>query len=413
MVAMKILFVTDNFPPEVNAPASRTFEHAREWVKSGHEVTILTTVPNYPKGKIFAGYRNRLWQSEIMEGIRVIRVWSFVVPNSGFLLRVLDYQSLMFSAVLGALFLRRIDVVIGTSPQIFAACAAWMISTYKRIPFIFELRDLWPESIRAVGALKSAWWLRKLEVFELFLYRRATRVVAVTESFRKNLLLRGISDERIRVIKNGVDRSRFRPSLCASELRAELGLQGKFVAGYIGTHGLAHGLETVLEAANLLSLSRSAEDVIFLLIGDGARKNTLLEKAASMKLRNVIFLDSVPKEDVARYWSILDVAIVHLIRDPLFSSVIPSKLFECMGMGIPVLHGVRGEAAEIVQKSGCGELFEPENSEELAEKILALKSDPNRCRRYAEAGAAAASHYDRVRMANDMLRVLEEAVGKA
>ena len=163
---MHILFLTDNFPPETNAPASRTFEHCREWVKAGHQVTIITCAPNFPKGKVFDGYRNRLWQSEQMEGIRVIRVWSYITKNEGFLKRILDYISFMVSAIIAALFVRKPDIVIGTSPQFFTACAAYVVGAYKRIPFVFELRDLWPESIKAVGAMRSGRVLSMLEAIE-------------------------------------------------------------------------------------------------------------------------------------------------------------------------------------------------------------------------------------------------------
>jgi len=148
---MHILFLSDNFPPEVNAPASRTFEHCREWVKAGHQVTVISCVPNFPKGRVYAGYRNRLWQTEIIEGIRLLRVWSYITANEGFVKRILDYQSFMVAATLAGLLVRRVDVVVGTSPQFFTVCAAWVLSVFKRIPFVFELRDLWPESIKAVG----------------------------------------------------------------------------------------------------------------------------------------------------------------------------------------------------------------------------------------------------------------------
>jgi len=181
---MHILFLTDNFPPEVNAPASRTFEHCREWVRSGEQVTVITCAPNFPKGRVYDGYRNRIWQTEDMDGVRVVRVWSYVTANEGFTKRILDYQSFMVSATIAAIFVPRVEVVIGTSPQFFTVCAAWAVSALKRIPFVFELRDIWPESIKAVGALQDSALLRLLEHIELFLYRHADRIVSVTRSFR-------------------------------------------------------------------------------------------------------------------------------------------------------------------------------------------------------------------------------------
>ncbi|MCW5587181.1 MAG: glycosyltransferase family 4 protein [Chromatiales bacterium] len=344
---MHILFLSDNFPPEVNAPASRTFEHCREWVRAGHKVTVITCAPNFPKGKVFEGYRNRLWQRERMDGIEVIRVWSYITANEGFTRRILDYLSYMFMAILAGPFVRRIELVVGTSPQFFTACAAYVVSRYRRVPYVFELRDLWPESIKAVGAMRDSALIRLLERLELFLYRKAARIVCVTHSFRETLIRRGIDARRISVVTNGVDMTRFSPVPKDAELVAELGLAGKFVAGYVGTHGLAHHLETLLDAAGRLRTLPGGGVFHFILLGDGARKQALVEDAARRGLNNVTFIDSVPKDQVARYWSLLDVSVIHLRKTELFQTVIPSKLFECMGMGLPVLAwGGRGVGAD-------------------------------------------------------------------
>ena len=401
---MHILFLADNFPPEVNAPASRTFEHCREWVREGHRVTVISCAPNFPKGKVFDGYQNRLWQAEEMEGIQVIRVWSYITANEGFVKRILDYQSFMVAAILAAPFVRGVDVVVGTSPQFFTVCAAYVVSRLKRIPFVFELRDLWPESIRAVGAMSSnSRWLDWLERLEIFLYRKAARIVSVTHSFKRNLINRGIDAEKIVVVTNGVDTSRFHPQPRDEILAAQLGLQGKFIAGYIGTHGLAHGLETLLEAARRLQDSPDGADIRLLMLGDGANKAKLAAQAQAMGLNNVVFVDSVPKDQVIRYWSLLDVSIIHLKKTDLFTTVIPSKLFECMGMGIPVLHGVAGESAQIVEREGCGQVFEPENVDALCAALLTLKTQPALRESYGKNGLAAAVRYGRHDLARVML----------
>ncbi|MGY6214061.1 glycosyltransferase family 4 protein [Methylolobus aquaticus] len=406
---MHILFLTDNFPPEVNAPASRTFEHCREWVKLGHEVTVITGAPNFPAGKVFEGYRNRLWQTETMEGIRVIRVWTYITANAGFLPRILDYVSFMLSAIAGAPFVRKVDLIVATSPQLFTPCAAYVVSRLERIPYVFELRDLWPESIKAVGAIGNTRVIRLLERLELFLYRKAVRIVSVTESFRRNLASRGIDPKKIFVVTNGVDITRFHPLPRDQELAASLGLEGKFVAGYIGTHGMAHALETLLEAAAILKKQTGGDDVRLLFLGDGARKQAIRDRATEMGLDNVVFLDTVPKDQVPRHWSLLDVSIIHLKKTQLFTTVIPSKLFECMGMGIPVLHGVAGESAEIVEREGVGLVFEPENAQALAECVLKLKSDSALYAQLRENGLRAAGKYDRGEMARRMLEVLEDS----
>lgn len=407
---MHILFLTDNFPPEVNAPASRTFEHCREWVKTGHQVTVITCVPNFPKGQVFAGYKNRLWQSENMDGIRVIRVWSYITRNEGFAKRILDYLSFMVMAFLASLFIRRVDVIIGTSPQFFTACAAYAVSIVKRRPWIFELRDIWPESIRAVGAMKKERFLDLLEKIELFLYRKATIVISVTHAFRQNLISRGIDGAKIHVVTNGVDSSRFSPIPKDAELLVELNLHETFVAGYIGTHGLAHGLDTLLDAAHLLASTDGCDRIRIMMLGDGAHRQKLEARARAEGLTNVIFLDSVSKDQVPRYWSILDTSIIHLKRSELFTTVIPSKMFECMGMAIPILHGVQGESAEIVRKHDIGLTFEPENHIELAESLRQLHDDQKMRERLALNGPLAAQHYDRKVLAGRMLGIVEDCV---
>lgn len=421
---MNILFLSDNFPPEVNAPASRTFEHCREWIKAGHEVTVITCAPNFPKGELYAGYRNKLWQWERMDGIRVLRVWSYMTANAGFAKRLPDFWSYMVMSFLAGLVLRRPDVIVGTSPQFFTNCSAWMLSVFRWRPFVFELRDLYPESLVTVGILKEGLLLRLIEGLELFLYRRAAAIVPVTLSFRENLIRRGIDSDKIHVVTNGIDLTRFRPMPTSSALREKLGIpQNAFVAGYIGTHGMAHALETVLEAAQRLnafapaSSSRSPERALptdarpshVILLGDGAHKPALQAKAAEMGLTNLHFLDTVPKAEVPRYWSLLDVSIIHLKKKPAFLKVIPSKLFESMGMGIPVLHGVAGESAEIVRREGVGLVFEPENAEALCDGVRRLAQDQALYRDLREHCLAAAPHYDRSALAQTMLGVLEDA----
>ena len=248
--------------------------------------------------------------------------------------------------------------------------------------------------------------IRFLEKIELFLYRKAARIVSVTHSFRRILGERGIDTSKIEVITNGVDATRFQPRKKDSDLVAKLGLEGRFVAGYVGTHGMAHALETILEVASMAKVH--GDPFSFVLLGDGARKAELRRQAQVMSLDNVIFIDSVPKGEVARYWSLLDVSIIHLRKTELFTSVIPSKLFECMAMGIPVLHGVAGESAEIVENEGVGMVFEPEHAEQLYHDILRLSQDKRFYDQLQQQCLRAASRYDRYELAVEMLELLKQ-----
>jgi glycosyltransferase involved in cell wall biosynthesis len=408
---LHILFLSDNFPPEVNAPASRTFEHCREWVNGGNQVTVITCNPNFPKGELFPGHRNLLFQKEKISGINVIRVWTYIAENKGFAKRTLDYLSFMVSSFIASFWVRKVDLVIGTSPQFFTAVSAWGCSTFKRVPFVFELRDLWPESIKAVGAVKDSILIQLFEALEIFLYRRAARIVSVTQSFKKNLVRRGIDGSKIDVVTNGVDLKRFSHRFKNEGLVNQLGLKDCFVAGYIGTHGMAHSLETLLYAMVKLRDHSCGKKIRLVLLGDGAQKQFLKDKANQLNLTNVIFIDTVSKDKVSDYWSILDTSIVHLKKTELFKTVIPSKLFECMGMGLPVLHGVEGESADIVEETNCGVLFEPENVDQLIEKLLYLQSDPTSLKSLGQNALESAKKYDRTHLARQMLDSLNLHTG--
>ena len=367
---------------------------------------MITGAPNFPKGVVFDGYRNRLWQQETVAGIRVIRVWTYITANNGLVKRTLDHLSYMVTGLVASLLVRRVDVIVGTSPQFFTVCAAYASSLFKRVPWVFELRDIWPESIRVVGVIKQKKMLDLVKKIELYLYCKSSAIVSVTNAFRTSLIRRGVNGDKIYVVTNGVSASLFSPREKDTELLHKYALQGKFVAGYIGTHGLAHALDTLLDAAKTLKNSPDGDRFRILLLGDGSNRTALRQRAQAEGLDNVIFVDSVSKDQVVRYWSLLNVSIIHLKKDELFTTVIPSKLFECMGMAIPVLHGVEGESADIVEREDVGLLFEPENPEALVSGLRRLADDPELYARFKANGPNGAKRYDRSSLAAEMLQIL-------
>src|SRR5258708_2389952 len=406
---MRILFLSDNFPPEGNAPATRVYEHAVRWVRSGHEVTVVTCAPNFPEGKLFPGYRNAWRHVEKVNGIRVVRVKTYITANEGFLGRTLDYLSFMLMGFAMALFERRPDVVVATSPQWFCVIAGWAVSVASRRPFVLELRDLGPASIVAVGAMRGSVMIRALERIEMFLYRRATAIVAVTESFRRELISRGVDGRKIHVVVNGVDATEYQPRPRSPALEADLGLQRKFVAGYLGTHGLAHALDKVVEAATLL---RERPDIVFLFVGGGADRSRVEALVAERKPPNVVMLARHPHETMPESWTLCDVALIPLRDGPLFRTVIPSKIVECMGMGTPILMSLpEGEATGIVRALECGVCVPPENPAAMAAAIERLAGSPADRERLAVAARAAAPLYSRDALAASMLGVLESCGG--
>ena len=399
---MKLLFLTDNFPPEVNAPATRTYEHAYEWHRKGVDVTIITCAPNFPHGKVYEGYRNRLVQKEVIDGIKVIRVWSYVSANTGFLKRILDYISFAVMAFFAGLFIRT-DLVVATSPQFFTALSGRWLSFFKRKPWIMEVRDLWPESIRAVGAMNGESKVFSfLEKLELRLYRNAKRIVVVTDTFKEKIVQRGIPEEKIDVIKNGVLLDKYKPIDKNKRLIEKYGLDGQFVVGYIGTHGLAHALEFILRSAKSLS-----SDITILLLGDGAEKQKLVQIKNELELSNVLMLPFVSKDKINDYISLLDVALVNLKKSDTFKTVIPSKIFENAAMGKPILLGVEGESKRIIETYHAGLCFEPENSLDFVTKLYQLQSDKNLYNACVTGCASLVKDFNRKMLAQNMLNVFD------
>lgn len=405
---MKILFLSDNFPPEVNAPATRTYEHCLEWVRRGAEVTVVTCFPNFPQGKVYKGYKNKLYQVEHMDGIRVVRVWTYIVPNKGFIKRVLDYISFSVSAFIVGLFLK-FDVIVATSPQFFTALCGRTLHFWKRRPWIMEVRDLWPESVKTVGAMKDSIFIRYFEWEEMRCYRSAQRIVVVTDSFKKKLTARGVPHTKIAVIKNGVDKDLFSPQPKDKELISKLGLEGKTVIGYIGTHGMAHKLDFILHCAKKMENNSKC---YFLFIGGGAEKERLVKLKEQLGCNNVTMLEPVPKTEVRKYISILDVCLINLKKSPLFTSVIPSKIFENAAMQKPILMGVEGEAKEIVESYGAGLCFEPENEADFMEKLHQLLN-PDTYHKCCEGCQNLAAHFDRKVLADKMLDIIQQVVNES
>ncbi len=405
---MNILFLTENFPPETNAAATRVYERACYWVAWGHRVTVVTCAPNFPHGAVFPGYRNRWYQTEEMSGIRVVRVKTFIAANRGVVRRSLDFLSFMVNGFLAGLLQPRPDVVAATSPQFLAAVAGWAVGAWRRVPFVFELGDLWPASIAAVGAVRHGLLLRLVERLELGLYRRAAAVVALTNAFKRNLTERGIEPDKIAVVMNGVDLGRYGPRPRDPALADQWRLDGRFVVGYVGTHGMAHGLTNVLDAAERLT---PESDLRFLLVGAGADRDALVAAALQRGLENVVFMPPQPKEIMPAVWSLCDVALVHLRGSPVFAGVIPSKIFEAMAMGLPLLLvAPRGEASRVVLDHGAGQWVPPDDPEALAQAVRDLKGDDDGRQALARRSLDAAPAHSRETQARRMMDVLEMVV---
>ncbi|MFB0517188.1 MAG: glycosyltransferase family 4 protein [Candidatus Neomarinimicrobiota bacterium] len=394
-----ILFLTHYFPPEVNAPASRTYEHAKRWVKKGVRVTVITNNPNHPLGKLFPGYTNRFLSREAIDGINVIRVKTFLIPHIGISKRAANYLFFAFMAIVASFFVRNFDVVLATSPQIFCGIAGSLISKAKRKPFVLEIRDLWPGQVVALNVIKSRLLLGIMERLEKFLYRAADGIVTTT-GFQRTYILMMAHPNRVTTIPNAADLELFR-SVSSNSIQ-DHPLAGKFVASYIGFFGMLYALYIILDTAKAVE---SYKDIHFLLVGDGANKNVVQERCEELGLKNVTLMPFQSRSEIVRLISISDVGLLILKGDQLFETSVPAKMFEYLAMKRPVIFATRkGEGSKLVEKHDCGLVIEPEDSTKLKEAILKLYSDSNLRKKLGLNGyRAVQQYYNRDIMADMML----------
>ena len=376
---MKILYVSQYFPPEMGAPAGRAAELSRLWAEDDHEVTVLTGFPNHPTGIVPPKYRRkfrRLVSRESYHGVNVIRTWLLPFPNRKPYERMLNYTSFCASSATTGLFLHRPDVVIATSPQLLVGLSGWWLARCNGVPFVFEVRDLWPESLAAVGVSSQNSPLhRSLAKIAGFLYRSCDRLVVVTPAFKEYLVEHWrVPEEKIFVVENGVETSLFSRLAPNLAIRRELGAEGKFVASYIGTMGNAHGLETLLEAATLLH--QRAPNVLFLLVGEGAEKERIVSLARSRGLTNVRFVGQQAREKIPAYITASDACLVLLKKSELFKTVLPTKMLEFMSCARPVILGVDGHARKVLKQANAGIFITPEDPAALANAVMQLANDP-------------------------------------
>jgi len=405
---MKILFITDNFYPETNAPAKRTLEHCVEWEKQGHDITVITGVPNFPKGKVFKGYKNKIYQEEKILGINIQRVWTFISSNKGFFLRIVDYLSFMLSSIFFGLFTKKQDVIIATSPQFFTLISGYLISLYKKLPLIVEIRDLWPESIATLGIIKRSNFFYKI-VLKLsnLIYKKASIIICVTKSFKEDLVERGIDKNKIFVIENGFNlKNNLSPSKTVQEVESKYNInQNKFNVAFTGTIGLAHGLEIMLNAAKLLS------DIDFYIIGEGAKKDELIKISNKLKIKNVFFIDNLSWQEIVNINQSIDIHLVHLINSSEFKKVIPSKIFESMALQKPIIMGVEGESKQIIKDANCGIFIEPQNHLDLVKVISKYRNDKNYLFRLGKNGYNhLTQYYSREVLAKKMMSKISSAI---
>ena len=406
---MRVLYLSQYFPPEVGATQTRAHEMARGLASAGHEVTVIGEIPNHPSGIIPDEYKGKLYERSKLDGFDVIRVWVYATPNKTFITRLLFYITYMWSAIFAGLFLAKgpFDVIYATSPPLFVGGAGFVISLLRRTPFVFEVRDLWPESAVELGELNNKWAIKLAEWLESLCYWRARHIVSVTGGIHDRLLKRGFSESEVTLITNGANTELFKqiPEK-GREIREQLNLQDKFIVLYAGIHGIAQGLSSVIETANIL---KDKKEVHFLFVGEGPVKAKVKEQAQQLNLDNVTFHSELPRARMPEFYSAADVSLVPLRKLELFQGALPSKMFDSWACECPLLLSVDGEARDLVEKVEGGLFVAPEDSTELAKDIEKLMNLPDRGKSLGLNGRKITEQkYSRAALAKELERLLVE-----
>lgn len=363
---MRILFLTQWFNPE---PNFKGLAFAKELQRQGHRVEILTGFPNYPEGKIYNGYRIKPMQREILDGISVIRVALYPDHSKSAIKRILNYLSFAFSAaILGPLAVSKADVMYVMHPPATIGLPALVISFFRRIPFVYDIQDLWPDTLTATGMVRNSWIINSMGAWCQLIYRRAARIVVLSPGFKRMLIARKIPADHTEIIPNWCDEEPLTKGTLNPD-EAKL-FEGKFNVVFAGNMGKAQGLETILACAAILK--PILPNVQFILVGAGVETASLQKQATDMKLKNVLFLPARPIHDIGAILRRADTLLVHLKRDPLFEITIPSKIQAYLAIGKPILVGVHGDAQTMVEEAGAGIPFTPEDPNSLSEAVQTI-----------------------------------------
>ena len=402
---LRVTFLTHYFPPEVGPAQTRLHELAKRLIAAGETVTVVTGFPNYPAGEIFPGYRGKRLMEDSYDGIRVLRTWVFATRSRGFIGRLLNYFSFPVFSLLAVRKLGPTDIIYVQSPPLFTGLAALWFSRLEHAPYIFNVSDIWPQSAVELGVLRNRVAIRLAEWLERHIYRHASRITVPTPGILERLVARGVPRDKIFLLTNGVDTAAYNVTSSDRELAQRLGLNGHTVFMYAGLHGLAQGLDVILEAAKL---TRNP-DVLYVLVGDGADKAALVAKAQAEGISNVRFLPIQPTSTLPALLNLVYATVIPLRRLDLFKAALPSKLFDSMAAGRPIVAPLWGEAAALVEAAACGLVVEPEDARGVQEAVEKLAADPALAQKLGEQGRRyVVEHFNRDDIAKRLIKLLEE-----
>ncbi len=399
-----ILFLTHFFPPEVTAGANRTYEHVKRWQRQGHKITVITNNPNHPNGFLHDNYENKWFHDENYNGINVLRVKTFLTPNKGTFRRTINFLVYMTMAVIASARVKNVDCIVATSPQFFSGFAGTIVKFFKRKPFVLEIRDLWPDSIVAVGAMKDTNIIIKaIRLLEKQMYFSADHIVPLTNAFKAHIKEFSYPEEQITVIPNSVDLDQMKNY---KKVACDFEKGEKFICSYIGTFGMAHKVETILFCAEKL---KDHDKIHFLLIGDGADRDHLIDLKKKLNLDNVTILPLQPKANIPFFLEMSDVGLIVLRNSELFRTVIPSKIFEYMAMDNSLILSIPdGETTGLLKDGKFGMAVPPQNPEKLAESVLYLYENETIRKEMETTGKKMVlDYYNRDNLATEMISLIE------
>jgi glycosyltransferase involved in cell wall biosynthesis len=406
---MRILLLNQAFVSPEEPGHTRHFEMAKYLQAHGHDLVIVASDLNYQTGQRTVERRG-IFAGQVIDGVRIYRSYIYPALHRSYFWRVISFFSFMFSAVWTALQVQDVDLVMGTTPPIFQAVSAWFVALVRRKPFLLEVRDLWPEFGVSMGVLKNPIVIALARWLEKFLYARATHILVNSPAYKEYMIGKGVSAQKVTYIPYGTDVDMFNPHVDGSSVRAELGLQDKFLVLYAGALGQANDIDTILRAAQRL---QQYDKIHFALFGDGKERTRLQTEAERMKLSNVHFAGVRPKKEMPRIVASADVCLAILQDIPMFRTTYPNKVFDYMAAGRATVLAIDGVSRELIVSSNGGVYVHPGDDEELAKTILELSQDPQRVRQMGQnAREYLVNHLDRRDKLNETLELLMTLVGK-
>jgi glycosyltransferase involved in cell wall biosynthesis len=406
-LVMNILYITQYFPPDKGAAQIRAWEMVQNLTKMGHRVTVVAEFPNHPLGIIPHRYKFKLFEREIYQGIEVIRTFVKPCPKKNFIGRIIFYLSFMITSILASFKLkRRYDLVYATSSPLFVGLSGYIVSRFKGVRFVFEVRDLWPDAAVVLGELKNRFFIRLASSIEQLYYRKCAKVIVVTKGCYQNVIKKGVDARKIEIVYNGANIETFKPLNEGQELKNKYGYEGKFIVLYAGNFGLIHGMDSLVEAVKLL---RQEKDIRFIFIGEGPMKNEVLQSREDYKLVNLQVLNDIPVEGIIDYFNLADVCLVSAKKSQLSHVLLPVKMFDAWSCGKPIILSVDGEAREHLVRAKGGIWVEPENPEQIVNAIRYLHVNPNLCREFGKNGRKyVEEHFSRKVQAERLEKILRD-----